>query len=398
MIGYCVRFRHFQISHFNLLFSPRLLYVQLTKIDIFKKRNLKNRLMDNNPDEDKPGPSAKNTETETEREGSGMERIRKYLIQKLKLYDSYNEQESCSGILKELTIDGIVDYIKQNQKCKIITMAGAAAGIPDFRSPSSGLYHNLEKYNLPHPQAVFELDFFMENPKPFFTLAKQLLPEGFKPTPCHYFIRLLWEKGLLLRHYTQNIDTLERIAGLPAEKLVEAHGTFHTGHCLKCKAPYTLEWMKEKILKSVIPKCEECKEGVIKPDVVFFGEILPERFHYFADRDFAHADLLIIMGSSLVVQPFASLIDRVRFCCPRLLINKEKTGMQDRLSRFLGLREGLIFDSKNPNSGRDVAWLGDCDTGCQLLADKLDWGEELKALIKREHERLDAEKSDVKNL
>ncbi|XP_043686014.1 NAD-dependent protein deacetylase sirtuin-2 isoform X2 [Vespula pensylvanica] len=356
---------------------------------------------DNNPDEDKPGPSSENTETETEGEDSGMEKIRKYLIQKLKLYDSDNEQESSPGVLKELTIDGIVDYIKQNPKCKIITMAGAgistSAGIPDFRSSSSGLYHNLEKYNLPHPQAVFELDFFMENPEPFFTLAKQLLPEGFKPTLCHYFIRLLWEKGLLLRHYTQNIDTLERIAGLPTEKLIEAHGTFHTGHCLKCKAPYTLEWMKEKILESVIPKCEECEEGVVKPDVVFFGEMLPERFHYFADRDFVHADLLIIMGSSLVVQPFASLIDRVRPSCPRLLINKEKAGMQDRLSRFLGLRQGLIFDSKNSNSGRDVAWLGDCDTGCQLLADKLGWGEELKALIKREHERLDAESSNVKN-
>lgn len=63
-------------------------------------------------------------------------------------------------------------------------------------------------------------------------------------------------------------------------------------------------------MESVIPKCEECEEGVVKPDVVFFGEMLPERFHYFADRDFVHADLLIIMGSSLVVQPFASLIDR----------------------------------------------------------------------------------------
>lgn len=82
-------------------------------------------LLDNNPDEDKPGPSSENTETETEGEDSGMEKIRKYLIQKLKLYDSDNEQESCPGVLKELTIDGIVDYIKQNPKCKIITMAGA---------------------------------------------------------------------------------------------------------------------------------------------------------------------------------------------------------------------------------------------------------------------------------
>lgn len=356
---------------------------------------------DNNPDEDNPGSLSESTEAEADTEDSGMEKFRRYLVQKLKLYDSEGESDSCSGVLKELTIDGIVDYIKQNPNRKIITMTGAgistSAGIPDFRSPSSGLYHNLEKYNLPRPQAVFELDFFMENPEPFFTLAKQLLPEGFKPTPCHYFIRLLWEKGLLLRHYTQNIDTLERVAGLPSEILVEAHGTFYTGHCLKCRAPYTLEWMKEKIIESVIPKCEECEEGVVKPDIVFFGEMLPDRFHYYADRDFAHADLLIIMGSSLVVQPFASLIDRVRPSCPRLLINKEKVGMPDRISRFLGLRQGLIFDPKNTDSGRDVAWLGDCDTGCQLLADKLGWGDELRTLVKQEHERLDAERSSAKS-
>lgn len=106
------------------------------------------------------------------------------------------------------------------------------------------MYDNLQKYNLPHPQAIFELDFFQENPKPFFVLAKELYPGSFKPTVCHYFIRLLHDKGLLLRHYTQNIDTLERVAGIPGEKLIEAHGTFHTGHCLECRKEYPLQWMK----------------------------------------------------------------------------------------------------------------------------------------------------------
>ncbi|XP_003698490.1 NAD-dependent protein deacetylase Sirt2 [Apis florea] len=350
--------------------------------------------------EKKSNEEATNNSSEQEEiEESDMEKIRKYLAQKLRLFDSSNNNEQSQNnphkVLRELSIDGIVEYIKEKENCKIITMAGAgistSAGIPDFRSPTSGLYHNLEKYNLPHPQAIFELDFFMENPEPFFMLARELLPDdGFKPTPSHYFIRLLWEKGLLLRHYTQNIDTLERVAGLPPEKLVEAHGTFHTGRCLKCRAPYTLPWMKEQIFKNVIPKCEECNEGIVKPDIVFFGEMLPERFHYLADRDFLQADLLIIMGSSLVVQPFASLVDRVRPNCPRLLINKEKVGTQDRLSRLLGLRHGLMFDTHS-NDGRDVAWLGDCDTGCQLLADKLGWGDELKDLIKREHERLNRE-------
>ncbi|XP_031847836.1 sirtuin 2 isoform X2 [Nomia melanderi] len=337
-----------------------------------------------------------NSSEQEEVEDTDMEKIRKYLGHMLRIFDSSDyDGQSQQKVLRDLSLDGIVEYMKENENLKIITMAGAgistSAGIPDFRSPSSGLYHNLEKYNLPHPQAIFELDFFTQNPEPFFMLARELLPEGFKPTPCHYFIRLLWEKGLLLRHYTQNIDTLERIAGLPSEKLVEAHGTFHTGRCLKCRAPYTLPWMKKKIVEGIIPKCDECKEGVVKPDIVFFGEVLPERFHHLTDQDFTKADLLIIMGSSLVVQPFASLVDRVRPNCPRLLINKEKVGTQDRLSRLLGLRQGLMFDTKGSHGGRDVAWLGDCDTGSELLAEKMGWGDELRDLIKREHERLEAE-------
>ncbi|XP_033217139.1 NAD-dependent protein deacetylase sirtuin-2 [Belonocnema kinseyi] len=337
------------------------------------------------------------TSSAEEPEVDEMDKIRKFLSQKLKIFDSTeqseDEQPPAEKVLSDLSLDGIAEYIKSG-KCKnIIVMAGAgistSAGIPDFRSPSSGLYNNLQKYNLPHPQAIFEIDFFRENPEPFFVLAKELLPEGFKPTVSHYFIRLLWEKGLLLRHYTQNVDTLERVAGLPQDKLVEAHGTFYTGRCLECRAPHQFLWMKEKIQEGTIPKCVECEEGVVKPDIVFFGEQLPDRFHRLIARDFPEADLLIIMGSSLVVQPFASLVERVKSSCPRLLINKEKVGTADRLMRFLGMKKGLDFDSKD--SGRDIAWLGDCDLGCQEFAEKLGWGDELKALVELEHKRLETE-------
>ncbi|CAH1126649.1 unnamed protein product [Ceutorhynchus assimilis] len=292
--------------------------------------------------------------------------------------------------LEETTLDGIVDYIDK-KKCKnIITMAGAgistSAGIPDFRSVGTGLYHNLAKYNLPHPQAIFELNFFQENPKPFFVLAKELYPGSFKPTLCHYFIRLLNDKGMLLRHYTQNIDTLERVAEVPEQKLVEAHGTFYTGHCLSCRKQYELEWMKERIFKDEIPICETCP-GVVKPDIVFFGENLPDKFHDSVEDDFAKCDLLIILGSSLVVNPFAGLIDLPSSMTPRLLINNEKVGRASGLKSMMGLSGGLEYDKKG--NTRDVAWIGDCDDGCQLLADKLGWGDELKALVKAEHEKID---------
>ena len=71
----------------------------------------------------------------------------------------------------------------------------SAAGIPDFRSPSSGLYSKLRGFDLPYPEAIFQLDYFKEHPEPFFAMAKELYPKTFEPTPCHYFLRLLHQKG-----------------------------------------------------------------------------------------------------------------------------------------------------------------------------------------------------------
>ncbi|KAL7980755.1 hypothetical protein Chor_001909 [Crotalus horridus] len=282
----------------------------------------------------------------------------------------------------------------------------ARAGIPDFRSPGTGLYANLQQYSLPYPKAIFEIDYFKQNPEPFFTLARELYPGQFKPTVCHYFIRLLKDKGLLLRCYTQNIDTLERVAGLDPEHLVEAHGTFYTSHCISstCKKPYSLEWMKEKIFASLTPRCEKC-QNIVKPDIVFFGENLPPRFFSLMQSDFQNVDLLIIMGTSLQVQPFASLVSRVPANTPRLLINKEKTGESDPFMSLMGLGCGMDFDSEKAYRqvplcvplvylmqlcGPDVAWLGDCDEGCLALAELLGWKEELEELVKNEHAVIEA--------
>ncbi|NXG40493.1 SIR2 deacetylase, partial [Dromaius novaehollandiae] len=158
--------------------------------------------------------------------------------------------EKPEKVLDELTLEGVSRFM-QSEKCRnVVCMVGAgistSAGIPDFRSPGTGLYANLQSYNLPYPEAIFEINFFKQHPEPFFALAKELYPGQFKPTVCHYFMRLLKEKGLLLRCYTQNIDTLERVAGLEPDELVEAHGTFFTSHCLRssCRQQYSLDWMK----------------------------------------------------------------------------------------------------------------------------------------------------------
>lgn len=260
-----------------------------------------------------------------------------------------------------------------------------AAGIPDFRSPGTGLYNNLRKYKLPYPTAIFDIDYFVHQPKPFFALAKELYPGQFLPTPCHYFIRLLHDKGQLHRHYTQNIDTLDRIAGIPDAQLVEAHGTFHTNHCVKCRHEYTQTWMKAQIFGDRLPKCERCA-ALVKPDIVFFGENLPERFYELPERDLGtECDLLIVMGTSLEVHPFAGLVDMVGDRCVRLLINREAVGV--------GGRRGEGFQFGLEGNRRDVLWEGDCDEGIWWLADQLGWKAELEELIRVEGERIEEEKS-----
>ena len=93
---------------------------------------------------------------------------------------------------------------------RIVVMAGAgistAAGIPDFRSPNTGIYSRLEQYDLPYPEALFEINFFRQDPQPFYTLYEELYPDGTKypPTYTHCFFKLLYDKGLLLRVFTQN--------------------------------------------------------------------------------------------------------------------------------------------------------------------------------------------------
>ena len=230
--------------------------------------------------------------------------------------------------------------------------------VPDFRSPNTGLYANLSRLNLPYAEAVFDIGYFREHPEPFYVLAKELYPGKYHPTISHVFIALLSEKGLLHQLFTQNIDCLERRAGVPEQLIVEAHGSFATQRCVDCSIEYPDDKMKEYVEKGEVPRCGDC-EGLVKPDIVFFGEALPQVF-----RDRQHypdaADLALIMGTSLSVQPFASLPSMVRPETPRVLFNLERVG-------GIGSRAD------------DVLELGDCDAGVRKLAKELGWLDELEA-------------------
>ena len=236
-----------------------------------------------------------------------------------------------------------------------------SAGIPDFRSPDTGLYANLAKLDLPYPEAVFDISFFRNNPLPFYTLAHALYPGRYRPTISHCFVRLLSDKGLLLKLFTQNIDCLEREAGVPDGNIIEAHGSFARQSCIDCKTPYSENLMREAIANREVPHCltPQCN-GLVKPDIVFFGEQLPDVFHRNRGLPF-RADLCIVMGTSLTVQPFASLPGLCSENVPRLLINSERVG-------DFGCRAD------------DVLLLGDCDDGVRKLASALEWEAELEAL------------------
>ncbi|WWC95112.1 hypothetical protein V866_001964 [Kwoniella sp. B9012] len=294
-------------------------------------------------------------------------------------------------------LERVSNLITSGQAKNIILLLGAgistSAGIPDFRSPKTGLYHNLQKLNLPFPEAVFELGFFRKRPEPFWELAKEIYPGKFHPTPTHYFLSLLHKHKVLKRVFTQNIDTLETLAGLPEEMIVEAHGSFARSHCLDLVRCDNL--VKSKGKKG---KDKGVCGGLVKPDIVFFGENLPDRFFNLLP-ELKQCDLLLVIGTSLQVQPFASLVDRVPSDCPRLLINREPVGPFERLSSLGALPDSLkkILSPKGKDQ-RDMYWEGDADQGIYELVEYLGWSEEFEEIMRKGKKDLEKRYKDAEKL
>jgi len=279
---------------------------------------------------------------------------------------------------KSPSLELICEGLKSGKYKRVVVMAGAgmsvSAGIPDFRSPGTGLYASIadelrEKYKITNPQAVFDIAQFRETPRAFLERAKQMMPGSYAPTVCHHFVKLLSEKRLLHRLYTQNIDSLEQIAGIPENRTVFAHGNYGDVHCIDCGKRLMLEEWKQFVDNDEIPRCIDTKcGGLAKPDIVFFGENLPQRFHEMNGPDLQAADLLIIVGTSLRVAPFNSLIHKVSDACPRLLINNEKLS-------------GFDFDSEE--NYRDYFVESDIDKAILHICNLLNWKEELASKIAR---------------
>mmetsp|Transcript_34052 Transcript_34052/g.93940 ORF Transcript_34052/g.93940 Transcript_34052/m.93940 type:complete len:337 (+) Transcript_34052:71-1081(+) len=291
-------------------------------------------------------------------------------------------------VLHTFDLNGIAQYILEHEVRRVVVMTGAgistSAGIPDFRSEGTGLYENLSRFDLPSPESIFDLEYFMERPAAFYELCREIWPGNYEPTPCHYFIRLLHEKGILLRCYTQNIDSLERQAGLPAEKIVAAHGNFDSAHVVDDLRVDDSVEVEASELKAVLDQgdessLEDLREkwgGLVKPRIVFFGEGLPKRFIEMGKNDLEECDLLIVMGTSLVVHPFADLVGMASPMAPRLLVNREAAGKCEKLQG--GFRFHLRGEGRN---WRDVWHRGECDAAATKLAKKLGWASDLHDLV-----------------
>ncbi|XP_076830029.1 NAD-dependent protein deacetylase sirtuin-1 isoform X2 [Brachyhypopomus gauderio] len=251
------------------------------------------------------------------------------------------------------TLEDVVRLLNDGKKILVLTGAGVSVscGIPDFRS-RDGIYARLaiDFPDLPDPQAMFDIEYFRRDPRPFFKFAKEIYPGQFQPSLCHKFIAMLDKKEKLLRNYTQNIDTLEQVAGV--QKIIQCHGSFATASCLLCKHKVDCEAIREDVFKQVVPHCPRCCDvpfAIMKPDIVFFGENLPELFHRAMKQDKNEVDLLIVIGSSLKVRPVALIPSSIPHEVPQVLINREPL----------------------PHLNFDVELLGDCDVIVNELCHQL---------------------------
>lgn len=175
------------------------------------------------------------------------------------------------------------------------------SGIPDFRS-SNGVYAALKAYGRP-PEELLSHGFFVRHPDVFFDYYRKYLirPEA-KPNPAHYALARLEQQGKLTAVITQNIDELHQRAG--SRNVLELHGSVYRNHCMECGK----SWPVEAVLEADdVPRCT-CG-GIIKPDVVLYGEGLDPATLTAAVEAIAAADMLLIGGTQLSVYPAAGLVD-----------------------------------------------------------------------------------------
>ena len=234
---------------------------------------------------------------------------------------------------------------------KILVFAGAGlsteSGIPDFRSPG-GIW---DRYD----PSDFMFQKFMSDEKArgkywvmsteFYDTMKDAMPNR-----AHMAIRSLEESGKLLSVVTQNIDHLHHKAGNSPDRIIEIHGTAFSVSCLNCGKGYDRDEIQARLASGIkIPYCDDCS-GILKPDTISFGQAMPQDKMERAMKHALECDLCLVLGSSLVVYPAASVpVYAVRNGASLIIINRDETPLDgeadlvihDSLSEVLGRMVGV---------------------------------------------------------
>ncbi len=204
-----------------------------------------------------------------------------------------------------MQIELLADLIIESKKIVVFTGAGVSteSGIPDFRSPG-GIW---SKYD---PED-FTIQKFLSSPESRRTHWKMFTESGLiveaEPNLAHYAIAELHQLGKLDCVITQNVDNLHQKAGVPEDKVFELHGNIRWVVCLSCHRRFPLPEVLQRIEEGIeVPDCPDC-HGILKPDGVMFGEALPQETLMESTRRSQNCDLLIVIGSTLVVYPAASV-------------------------------------------------------------------------------------------
>lgn len=213
-----------------------------------------------------------------------------------------------------------------SQSSNIVFFGGAGvsteSNIPDFRS-EDGIFQTRMNYGY-SPEYMLSHEFFMEHTAEFYDYYKnQMIYKDAKPNPAHLALAHLEQAGKLKAVITQNIDGLHQLAG--SREVLELHGSVHRNYCIKCRKTYNLQYIIES---REIPKCDVC-DGIVRPDVVLYNEMLDEDTMNKAVNYIYHADMLIVGGTSLAVYPAAGLIDYYKGN-KLVLINKSETPYDSR--------------------------------------------------------------------
>ena len=210
-------------------------------------------------------------------------------------------QQAASGT-RTGDAERLAELIRESRSTVALTGAGISvpSGIPDFRTPGTGLWENVD------PIEVAHIDAFHRDTARFWSFYRPRFQElGAKePNAAHTALAELESRGLLSAVITQNIDRLHHKAG--AERVIEVHGSIQTSSCTTCSSSYAIESVDALFDEDGVATCGSCM-GKVKPDVVLFGEFLPEEPMAEAQDLCEQCELMICVGSSLEVYPVASL-------------------------------------------------------------------------------------------